>query len=547
MTMSRSLFFFLTVFALIIALMFRVSLLSERPMHGDEAVNAVKVGELIEGESYKYDPHEYHGPSLNYFSLIASWFFGVDSFVDLNERILRFLPVLFGLLLLILVCMLREALGRECVLFSIIFMSLSPAMVFYSRYFIHELILVFFTIFFIIGGYLYLKSQKFYWAIFVGISLGLMHATKETFVISLGAIGLGLLLLCVQSTRSQRLDFLKRIKINHLVLGFISSVVVSVIFFSSFFSNPKGIIDSVSTFTTYVDRAGDSVHEHPWYFYFQLLFFYKYKNDSESLDASKYDGPFFSEWIVLFLSLAGIVFALKGKLKFGNDLFIRFIAFFTIIMIAVYSFLPYKTPWCLVGFYYGMMLLAGVGAAQLVQSKNLIARIIFIVIIVFGGLHLGQQAYSINFRYFDSRNPHIYGHTSSDVPRIAEKIKLMADVNSNNKPLQIQVYCPENDYWPLPWYLRDYNVEYGSEVSEKTQPAPIILIHPSMEGDLMRKLYELPPPGQRELYMHLFYNVDDGTVDVMELRPSVELFGFVSRSLFEKYLQNDTNELEVAP
>ncbi|MED5453355.1 MAG: hypothetical protein VX961_02380, partial [Verrucomicrobiota bacterium] len=112
---------------------------------------------------------------------------------------------------------------------------------------------------------------------------------------------------------------------------------------------------------------------------------------------------------------------------------------------------------------------------------------------------------------------------------------------------RIQVYCPENDYWPLPWYLRDNQVEYGSSVSEETQPAPIIIIQPSMEDDLMRKLYELPPPGQRELYMHLFYNIDDGTVDVMELRPSVELVGFVSRSLFEKYLQSNANDLEADP
>ena len=58
----------------------------------------------------------------------------------------------------------------------------------------------------------------------------------------------------------------------------------------------------------------------------------------------------------------------------------------------------------------------------------------------------------------------------------------------------------------------------------------------------MRKLYELPPPGQRELYMHLFYNTEDGTVDVMELRPSVELVGFVSRSLFEKHMQHAAEE-----
>jgi len=506
-------------------------------MHGDEAVNAVKVAELIEGGGYKYDPHEYHGPSLNYFTVIGAWLFGVDSFVDLNEQILRFLPVLFGLLLLFLVCMLRGALGRDALLFSIILIAVSPAMVFYSRYFIHELILVFFTMTFIIGGYFYLKSPKLYWVLLVGVSLGLMHSTKETFVISLGSIGLGLLLLCAQSSKSQRLDLLKRVRIPHLFLVLVTAAVVSMAFFSSFLSNPKGIIDSVATFSTYTDRAENSIHTHPWYFYFKLLFFYKFS-----------DGPFFSEWIVLCLSLIGIVFAFNGDAKIGNPIFIRFIAFFTISMMAVYSILPYKTPWCLLGFYYGMLLLSGVGAAQLIRFRNRTVRLISIVIIFLGVLHLGQQAYYINYKYFfDSRNPHIYGHTSLDVPKVVEKIKLMAAVDSTDKPPRIQVYCPENDYWPLPWYLRGYQVEYGDVVSEKTPPAPIILIQPSMEDALMRKLYELPPPGQRELYMHLFYNVDDGTVDIMELRPSVELVGFISRSLFEKYLQSDMKELEVAP
>ncbi|MAD25563.1 MAG: hypothetical protein CMO44_15490 [Verrucomicrobiales bacterium] len=537
MTMSRTLFFFLILAVSIIALIFRVSLLSERPMHGDEAVNAVKVAELIEGGGYKYDPYEYHGPSLNYFILIGSWFFGVDSIVDLNEQFLRLLPVVFGFFLLFLVCMLRGALGRDAILFSIVLIAVSPAMVFYSRYFIHELILVFFTMTFIIGGYFYFKSPKVYWVLLVGVSLGLMHATKETFVIALGSIGLGLLLLCAQSNKKQRLDFLKRISIVHLFLALVTAAVVSIVFFSSFFSNPKGVVDSISTFSTYADRAENSIHTHPWYFYFKLLFFYSFS-----------DGPFFSEWVVLFLSLVGIVFAFKKGGEIGDPLFIRFIAYFTISMIAVYSILPYKTPWCLLGFYCGMLLLSGVGAAQLIRLKSRALRLISIVIIFLGVLHLGQQAYYLNYKYFfDSRNPHVYGHTSLDVPKIVDKIKLMASVGSDNKPLRIQVYCPESDYWPLPWYLRGYQVEYGDAVSKDTPPAPIILIQPSMEDALMHKLYELPPPGQRELYMHLFYDVDDGTVDIMELRPSVELVGFVSRSLFEKYLQKDIKKLEGGP
>ena len=535
--MNRSLFFFSIVVIAVVALIFRVSFLSDRPMHGDEAVNAVKVSELIEGDEYKYDPYEYHGPTLNYFSLITAWLYGANSFVDLNEEALRILPVLFGLFLLVIIYSLRDALGAQAVLFSFVFIAVSPVMVFFSRYFIHELILVFFTATFIIGGYFYLKNPRIIWALIIGVSLGLMHATKETFVISISAIVLGLFFLFVQASKKNRLVILKSVRVSHLFLMLISAFFISTLFFSSFFKNPKGIIDSISTFVTYADRAENSVHVHPWYFYFQLLFFYQYS-----------DGPFFSEWIVLFLSLVGSFFGFRGELKYGNPKFIRFLVFFTAVIIIIYSLIPYKTPWCLLSFYYGMLVLSGVGAVQLIHLRNKSFRLISIGIIFLGVLHLGQQAYSMNFKYFfDSRNPYIYGHTSSDVPKIVEKIKLIASFDKGDLPVQIQVYCPDNDYWPLPWYLRDYNVEYGDVVSEETPPAPIILIQPSMEDDLMRKLYELPEPGQRELYMYLFYNVDDGTVDVMELRPSVELVGFVSRSLFEKYLQNNTKGLEVEP
>jgi hypothetical protein len=46
----------------------------------------------------------------------------------------------------------------------------------------------------------------------------------------------------------------------------------------------------------------------------------------------------------------------------------------------------------------------------------------------------------------------------------------------------------------------------------------------------LRKLYELPPPGQRQLYVPLFDRY-------MQLRPQVELLGFVTKDLWDKYQQ----------
>jgi hypothetical protein len=56
-----------------------------------------------------------------------------------------------------------------------------------------------------------------------------------------------------------------------------------------------------------------------------------------------------------------------------------------------------------------------------------------------------------------------------------------------------------------------------------------------MEPALVRKLYERPPPGERELYVSLFERS-------VSLRPGVELRGYVAMSLWE-----DDRNLETTP
>ena len=92
--MSRPIFIVIILLIAVVGAVFRRQDLAERPMHGDEAVNAVKLGETIEGRGYEYDPHEYHGPTLNYLTLIPAWLGGVGNFVELQEPILRVVPFL---------------------------------------------------------------------------------------------------------------------------------------------------------------------------------------------------------------------------------------------------------------------------------------------------------------------------------------------------------------------------------------------------------------------------------------------------------------------
>src|SRR5204863_5059748 len=96
-----------------IALALRSPRLNERPMHNDEGVNAVKFGELWEHGAYKYDPSEYHGPSLPYATALINRLTAGPDYKDFTETRLRAVTVIFGIALILLYPLLCSAVGRK--------------------------------------------------------------------------------------------------------------------------------------------------------------------------------------------------------------------------------------------------------------------------------------------------------------------------------------------------------------------------------------------------------------------------------------------------
>ena len=86
--MNRRLIYVVVFIAVVAALMLRLPRLSWRPMHTDEAVHGIKLGELLEKGEYRYDKHEYHGPTLNYFTLIPAWAAQAKTLVEVDESML---------------------------------------------------------------------------------------------------------------------------------------------------------------------------------------------------------------------------------------------------------------------------------------------------------------------------------------------------------------------------------------------------------------------------------------------------------------------------
>ena len=203
-------------------------------------------------------------------------------------------------------------------------------------------------------------------------------------------------------------------------------------------------------------------------------------------------------------------------------------------MLVAYSAMPYKTPWCLLGFLHGMILLAGAGAVFLVRSlRGAALRAVIGVLLGSAAAHLGWQAFAGSFRFAaDPRNPYVYAHTGTDVFEIVGRLKDLARAHPDGSSMPVQIISREN-LWPLPWYLRGFsNVVWSNGVSDQARSAPVILVTPDMEPALVRKLYDLPPPGERELYVSIFERP-------VELRPGVELRGYAASRLWEEFRRRE--------
>ena len=509
--------------ATVAALALRLPRLEQRPMHTDEAVHAIKFGALLEDGYYRYDSYEYHGPTLNYLTLIPAWLSSAHKITDTGETTLRIVPVFFGLLLVVMLLWLKDGLGAAATITAALLTAVSPAMAYYSRYYIQEMPMVCFTFGAIACGYRYSLNQRAVWAVCAGIFLGLMHATKETSIIAYGAMLAALVLNFLLRKRQSRQvhNFRELFKPSHVIAALATALLVSALFYSSFFSNPRGLLDSLLAFKTYLSRAGhDDLHIHPWYFYVKMLLLSKYGA-----------GPTWTEAFIVILAGMGFVAAMRrDSLPAAHSDLARFLAFYTLIMTIIYSFIPYKTPWNLLGFLHGMILLASIGAAVAIHAvTKRWARILIRSLMITGVSHLAWQAYLANFKYYeDSANPYVYAHTVSDIYKVVERVQEMASGHLDQYNMRIDVIFPENDYWPLPWYLRAFpNVGWWDKVDETTPAAPVILAAAVMESEMIRKLYELPPPGERSLYVPLF---DSYT----ELRPKVEIRGYVKKDLWDR-------------
>lgn len=456
---------------LVAATLLRVIFPTLKPLHHDEGVNGNFLVTLFRTGYYHYDPANYHGPSLYYISVIPTainnlfhWGHG------LSTTVIRFVVAAFGMGVVWLMLCLRRYLGSTGALAAAAFATVSTGFVFFSRYFIHEILFVFFSLGVIVAWLWYYDTRQPRYLMLGSASAALLYATKETWIITVAVW-----LIAIPCTtfylrlRGRTADpatqpvedkdwFSSEQKKPYLTATGLF-VAIGILLYSSFFTNPRGILDSVLTFTYWTKTGENGIYNREWWTYFQWMW-------SE-------EAP------ILCLGALGTFMALLQ----ARSYFTVFCAFWSMGIFTAYSMVPYKTPWLTLSLILPLVIMTGYLIQQAFQpGLRVLTTIIGGIAIAFSG----YQAIDASFVNYDNDTyTYVYAHTNRDFLNLIDEIDSIAAKNPAKKSIGITVLSPE--HWPMPWYLREYpRVGYWGHIVPTSEP--IVIALQSQAADVAQQL-----------------------------------------------------------
>ncbi len=467
------------------ALLIRLFNLGDRVFHHDESVHASFTLKLLETGQYTYNP-AYHGPFLFHSTAAIFYFLGI------NDATARLIPVLFGVAAIPLLFLLKKELGKRGVLWSAFLLAFSPSMVYYSRFFRNDSIIVFCTLAVVAGGVRYLENRqstkRYPYLILIASSLAIAVSSKENaylIILMFGVYGgIYLVYTFYSDWKKENLSLKKALLLkSSAFLPFLPEILLSgalflfiiMLFYTSLFRNditPFSIVEKA--FFHWMEMHKIQRLGGPFYFYIPILYLY--------------ESP------ILLFGTAGIIHFLKKRHE--NYPFFLFLSYWAVASLLLYSYLQEKVPWLVVHIVLPFGILAGAYLGELFprvpantdrQLEPISGAGKQISCVEGGGSEPGKksafeinrsririlltgilaltlmislfQCISINFyKNTDPDERMIYTQSSPDIRELMGKIE---EFNKGPETLTLYVLDPEDLYWPLPWYLRDFeNVSY---------------------------------------------------------------------------------------
>jgi uncharacterized protein (TIGR03663 family) len=418
-----------------LAAFLRFLLLGIKPPHFDEGINGWFVDQVVHNGFYRYDPTNYHGP-LHFYVLLLS-----ESLFGRNVWALR-LPVVFVSIGCVWLMLKFEPLvGRNVSRIAALAMAVSPGFVFYGRYAIHEVWLQFFSTMFILGllGLWRLGRLNYLW--YAGMGIVGMILTKETYAIHLACALLAVPVLAVSYALS-RVPDAKPAKHTwswiDLAMVLIVGAAAIIFFYSGTFFNWDGVKGLYLAFKAWTETgAAGHGHEKAWDYWLKLM---GPSWESGGTNFSGYELPM----------LYGLILCLFCQ-KFKN-LSLRYLAIYGVGSLIAYSYVKYKTPWCIISFGWPFLFVFG-AAILLVRPKHL--RKVYVTLGVLLCLSLGRSIWLNYFRCSSPTEPYAYVQTYNDMFKLTRPLLKLA----KRDPVYYHLtgHLIRSSVYPLPWVLGDFD------------------------------------------------------------------------------------------
>ena len=404
-----------------LALAVRLAWLALRPPHSDEGVNGWFVEKLLQSGFYRYDPENYHGPLHYYLLAAARLLFGR------NLWSLRLPTVVFGAAAVWLAARCEDALGRRTAWAAALLLAVSPAMVLYSRWAIHESDFLFFSLLAFRGlcRWSVRPAPLAVWQ--VGIGAAGLLLTKEVWIVHVVCAGAAWVL-WRQSRRWLPELPMARPPWREAAVVAGACLAVTALFYAGFGRDPAGLSRFFAPFTIWTDRAIEGAgHEKPWHYWLGLL--------------ARYEQP----------ALLGLAASPLAALLAPPAL--RLLAIYAGGIFVAYSLVPYKTPWCVLQLVWPLAFTAAWaierGAARLRRPALGTTAVLLLAVAS------AAFAWRVNaLRYDDEAEPYVYVQTYRNGLAPVQWLLRAAERDPSLREAPIHVVMGLS--WPIPWLLSDF-------------------------------------------------------------------------------------------
>ncbi len=502
---------FLLIF--IFAILLRFWHLDLKLLHHDEAIHAWFSYELLTKGAWVYDP-SYHGPFLYYVTA------GMFSLFGDSDLVARFLPSLFGVLLIPLVyCIFRIGyIDKKQTLLAALLVALSPDMVYFSRFLRHDIFMLFFSFLLLVAILYYFEYGQTRYAVIGALAMAGGLSCKEEMPVIL-IIFAAFFIFAIWRGKFKLPDDWK----YDCILGAFIVIVVLSILYSSFGFHIETLIgQNFALNTTGWYKAVEhwtAMHNQqrlggPWFYYIPLYLLYELPIFVLALIGTvqflvkDVNGYLFSRRVKNWLTYRGSPLPtseiaaislhqikIKKPVPAKSDTFFGFCIYWMIMMMTFYAFVGEKVPWLIIPQLLPMCFVA---VYKLNWQK--------IVFALAGCLFLILMTWHVAFIPADINEPIVQVQNSEDMREVMRLI----DASDH-------VVVASKNYWPLPWYYRGDQWNkikfYGDITDEQTliQDNPgVIILHddasyPSIFG-YDKKTYKLS-------YWFSFYDNEDRLIE----------------------------------